>query len=326
MWQDPRVRVPLLLLAAASLLIGCTGSAQSDDDDDVSEGEGEPGDTGFPDPRDDVTARIGADETLDIGAWNIKNFPCGNASFSTVCREDAEDTPSLVADVVASLALDIVAFEEITSEDAFFEVVQRLPHHEGVLSEHTYGDGTFQKIGFLYDARVIDAGDEALLFPTDDAFPRPALQVPFTWRDTGLSLFAIAVHLKAGQEPEDFERRGAAIERMDSYARNLVDGEGQDKIIMLGDFNETLTDTAGLANFAPLRDAARYTIRTQTNAAADEATFLPSNVILDHIVTTSALGAQAAGRSAVIPRVDFDIEGYRARLSDHLPVALSLDP
>lgn len=314
------------LCALASATLGCPGGLL-DGAGGEGEGEGELLDTGFPAPLDDVTARIGADETLDIGAWNLKNFPCGNASFSDVCRSNLEDTPSLVADVVTSLGLDVVALEEINSEDAFAELVQRLPHHEGVLSTHSYGDGTFQKIAFLYDTRVVEAGQEALLFQFDSAFPRPALQVPFTWISSGLSFTAIAVHLKAGETQEDSDRRNSAIAQLAAYANNLVDGAGADNIIMLGDFNETLTDDAGLANFAPLRDAVRYTVRTEANAAADETSFLPApGIILDHIVTTSALADEAAGRSAIIPRVDADLEGYRERVSDHLPVALSLDP
>jgi endonuclease/exonuclease/phosphatase family metal-dependent hydrolase len=158
------------------------------------------------------------------------------------------------------------------------------------------------------------------------AFPRPALQVSFTHKDTGLSFFAIAIHLKAGETAEDFERRGAALTRLHGYMSNIVDGGSQPNFILLGDFNETLTDQAGLANFAPLRDAARYDIRTQTNAFADEVSFLPGNVILDHIVTTAGLAGAAASRNAVIPRVDFDVVDYRDRLSDHLPVTLTLDP
>lgn len=298
---------------------GTNGDDDDDDDDDVI-------DTGFPAPADDVTDRIGNDETLDVGTWNIKNFPCGNASFSTTCRPNADVTPSLVADVITSMGLDLVAVEEIADEDGFAETTQRLPHHEAIVSSDTYGDGTYQKIAFLYDTRVLEAGADSLLFQTDGNFPRPALQVSFTHKDTGLSFFAIAIHLKAGEADEDFERRAGALARLHAYMSNIVDGDGQDNFILLGDFNETLTDPEGLANFEPFRDAARYDIRTQTNAFADEVSFLPSGVILDHIVTTAALADEAAGRTAVIPRVDFDIEDYRGRLSDHLPVTLTLDP
>jgi endonuclease/exonuclease/phosphatase family metal-dependent hydrolase len=317
----------VLGLTFVSVLCGCPLTPGAGDDDDTGDDDDdEVIETGFPAPADDVTDRIGAEETLDIGAWNIKNFPCGNDSFSTTCRPNADVTPSLVADVITSMGLDLIAVEEIADEEAFAETAQRLPHHEAIVSSDEYGDGTYQKIAYLYDTRVLEAGADSLLFQGDVNFPRPALQVSFTHKETGLSFFAIAIHLKAGGSDEDFARRGGALTRLHAYMSNLVDGDGQDNIILLGDFNETLTDSDGLANFEPLRDAARYDIRTQTNAFADEVSFLPSGVILDHIVTTAALADEAASRSAFIPRIDGDIEDYRGRLSDHLPVTLTLDP
>lgn len=315
--------VPFVVALAA-----CPRAETPGDDDDTpgDDDDEEVIDTGFPAPANNVTDRIGTDETLDVGAWNIKNFPCGNASFSTTCRQGADLTPALVADVITSMGIDLLAVEEIADETAFAETAQRLPFHEAIVSSDTYGDGTYQKIAFLYDTRVLEAGADALLFQGDNNFPRPALQVSFTHKETGLSFFAIAIHLKAGDEDSDFARRGGAFVRLHAYMSNLVDGDGQDNIIVLGDFNETLTNPAGLANFEPLRDAARYDIRTQTNAFADEVSFLPGDVILDHIVTTAALADEAASRSAVIPRVDFDVADYRGRLSDHLPVTLALDP
>lgn len=313
----------LALCAIASLTLACPLGTP----DDVGEGEGERPDTGFPPPRADVTARIGDEDTLDIGAWNLKNFPCGNVPFSPECRAGLEDTPTLVADLVTSMDLEVVALEEVASEDAFAELVQRLPHHEGVLSSDSYGDGSYQKLAFLYDTRVIDAGDEALLFQGQSAFPRPALQVPFTWTPSDLTFLAIAVHLKAGETQDDSARRGAAIAQLEDYANNLVDGAGADRIVMLGDFNEVLSDASGRANFAPLSDAERFAIATEANTAAGETSFLPNpGIILDHIVTTSALANVTGVSAALIPRLDFDIEGYRERISDHLPVTLSLFP
>jgi hypothetical protein len=225
------------------------GDDDDDDDDDVI-------DTGFPAPADDVTDRIGAEETLDIGAWNIKNFPCGNDSFSTTCRANADVTPSLVADVITSMGLDLVAVEEIAGEEGFAETAQRLPHHEAIVSSDTYSDGTYQKIGFLYDTRVLEAGADSLLFQGDSNFPRPALQVSFTHKDTGLSFFAIAIHLKAGESDEDFERRGGALTRLHAYMSNLVDGDGQDNIS---------------TRRSPIRRASRTSSRCATRAATTSA-------------------------------------------------------
>jgi endonuclease/exonuclease/phosphatase family metal-dependent hydrolase len=311
----------LVVIACAACPIGRPGGNEGE-----GEGEGE-GDAGpdYPLPATDATDKLGTPGGLDVGAWNLKNFPCGNESFSTTCRANPEDTPRLVADLIASMDLDLVAVEEVADEAAFQELVDRLPEHDGVLSTDTYSDGTYQKIGFIYRSSVLEAGDPSLLFRSNDAFPRPALQVPFTWTGEGASFtfLAIGVHLKAGEANDDFARRGEAVQAMDAYARNLVDGAGEDNIVFLGDFNENLRDSDGAANFQPFRDTSRYTIRTQPNVDAHETSFLPDpGVILDHVVTTKGFDA-ASCSPALIPRLDSDVTSYRSRISDHLPVTFA---
>src|SRR4051794_34313463 len=99
---------------------------------------------------------------LDVGAWNLHNFPCGNASGSTTCRAGEDAEPAFVASLMGALAVDLMSVEEIDDEDAFHAVVDALPHHTGVLSSHTYFDGTYQKVGFVYDADRLVAGNERL--------------------------------------------------------------------------------------------------------------------------------------------------------------------
>lgn len=318
----------LLLLVGACAACPIVSRGDRDRDPDREATDAGPEGTGFPPPATDLTLPVGTASTLDVATWNVKNFPCGNESSSSTCRPDRNATPALLADLIASLDLDLVALEEIADEDAFDEVVQRLPEHEGVLSTDTYSDGSYQKVGFIYRATVLELAASNLVFQSDFDFPRPGLQGRFTWTGEGgpKTFLAIAVHLKAGEANADFERRGGAIASMEAYARNLVDGAGEDNILFLGDWNEDLRDPDGLANFAPFRDATRYAIRTKANADAREVSFIPAGVILDHIVTTSSMGAAFGTARPVIPRVDSDVESYRSRMSDHLPVTLRLEP
>ncbi|OGQ24013.1 MAG: hypothetical protein A2138_25295 [Deltaproteobacteria bacterium RBG_16_71_12] len=312
--------VVALVVDGAAALTGCPIGTPPDDERDAG-----PDDTGYPAPRTDLTDALGDDDTLDLAAWNLKNFPCGNESYSTVCRDDQAGSVELVTDLIASLALDVLAVEEIGDVEAFEEIVQRLPDHEGVLSTDEYFDGTYQKIGVIYDATLLEAGEPVALFASSDDFPRPAFQVELTWTGPGdpLTFLVIALHLKAGETSADRAERTRAVAQLEQYVGNLVDGAGQDNVIVLGDFNETL-DAEGGPVFQPLRDGARYTIQTQTNYDAGEETFLASGAILDHIVTTAALAGAIGGAHSQIPRLQYDVDDYRARVSDHLPVALSL--
>jgi hypothetical protein len=87
------------------------------------------------------TRSCGSAVTLDIACWNIENFP------------DAPETPSLVADLITSLDLDLIVVEEIANTAAFDELIARLPEHEAVLSSHRYTPTSYQKIGVIYRTR-----------------------------------------------------------------------------------------------------------------------------------------------------------------------------
>src|SRR5689334_17432264 len=103
-----RVRALVVTVSVVAVVVFCTSTAScksarlSPDD----------GDGGVIASGDDVVDAIGSDDALDIGAWNLKNFPCGNASDSLVCRDSTADTPALVASIIRQLDVDLLAVEE----------------------------------------------------------------------------------------------------------------------------------------------------------------------------------------------------------------------
>ena len=279
--------------------------------------------TGFPAPRTDVVPPLGSAATFDVAAWNIRNL--GTTNLGQQLTDVA-----MVADLIASLDLDLIAVEEIASIDAWNELVARLPDHEAVLSSHQYNATEYQKIGFLYRSRVLRVDDVDLLFTGDFDFPRPPLAVRFTYDDgvrAPLTFDAIGVHLKAGRETADYDRRRAAITKLDTHLRAQVDGGGENEVVVLGDYNDVLDTAAGRQTFASLLAAPdRYSIRTQAASDAGLVSFIPSGVILDHVTTTSGLADEAGSAVVRIPRLDRDpdVTTYRGNVSDHLPVVISL--
>ncbi len=265
----------------------------------------------YPPPRTDLVPAVGRPETLDIATWNIENFP------------KADTTASLVADLIASLQLDLVALQEIQDEAAFDELVERLPDHEGILSTHAYGDGSYQKLGFLYRRDLITVTGQQLLF-TDRSYelPRPPLELRA--RVGNFDFVAIVIHLKAGRGNEDRERRAAAVMALDGYLQRLVAQVDED-VVLLGDFNEVVTTGEGLRALAPIADArTRYDIETRPLAERGEASFLPSGVVLDHIVTGIGLAPELGAETARIVHLDASFRGYEYAVSDHLPVVISM--
>lgn len=264
----------------------------------------------YPPPKTGVFPAIGSADTLEIAAWNIENFPASNM------------TPSRVADLITSLDLDVVMVEEIASETAWQELLERLRDHDGILSEHRYTPTEYQKIGIIYRTGMVTPSAIELLFPQlAYEFPRPpyaaritvddGLHHPFSYRSIGL-------HLKAGVAVEDGGRRRAAISQLDNY---ITAAAADDRFVIAGDYNEVLTTTVGQTNFGPFLTDARYNVRTRAAAIAGQVTFVPSSVMLDHVTTTTALDADFAGANVTIPRLH-TIPGYVGDVSDHLPVVL----
>lgn len=306
----------LLAVLAALALGACRDSAEGGPDAGVIADASEDGPSGYPPPRDNLVPRVGSDATFDVAAWNIQLFP------------KTADTPATVADLVTSMDLDVVVVEEVTSEAAWNELDQRLPDHLAVISPHVYFDGTYQKLGVLYRKKLVTPRQMRLLFNGQSApFPRPAIQVPITVDDgvhAQLVIDLIGVHLKAGVTAEDRMRRTEAVALLDSHVRTQIATGGEDEVVLLGDFNEVVNDTAGQMVMAPLLDAgADYAVHTRDFAQGGGITYLGfGGRAIDHLVTTSGLAAEVAGGQLVVPQLHNQLARYRDDVSDHLPVVL----
>ena len=271
-----------------------------------------PGLDGPPPVNPDLVAPIGTATTLDIACWNVENFP------------KSTYTVGLLADLIASLELDLIVVEEVASVEAWNDLMARLPEHEGVLSTHRYTPTDYQKIGVIYRTGLVTLGPPELLFLGDTAaFPRPPFKVHVD--AAGLSFDAIGVHLKAGVAQEDADRRADALRRLDTYLRAQVDGGGEDEVLVLGDYNENLTTDEGRTVLGPFLDAPdRYRFLTEAAAQAGARSFLPSGKVIDHIVATAGLYDELGATAAQLPRLDQQVPRYDPELSDHLPAVVSI--
>jgi endonuclease/exonuclease/phosphatase family metal-dependent hydrolase len=266
----------------------------------------------YPPPRSDLVPPVGSESTLELATWNIENFP---ASLSL--------TPSIVADVITSLDLDVIVVEEIASDAAWDELLLRLREHDGILSTHQYTPDSYQKIGIIYRSSLVTAGPPSLLFTTDESsFPRPPLSVTITVDDATIEV--IGVHLKAGREFQDAQRRTDAVVALDARLRTQVDGGGEAEIVLLGDYNERVLSESDRAVLAPLLTAPdRYTVRTEPLALSGGTSFLGfGGTFIDHITTTAALDARWSTARVEVPPLHVTVPSYQAIVSDHLPVVL----
>ncbi len=305
----PQLGPILCFLATASLALSLSLSVSCRSSDSGTSSSSFDARAPNDEPRTDLVPSVGTDDTFEIATWNVENFP------------KRASTPSVLADLIASLDLDVLVLQEVQDSEAFTELVDRLPGHDGILSSHAYGDGTYQKVGFVYRSKMVSLEGAFLLFRESGyEFPRPPLKVDVTV-DTGggqLAFTAIGVHLKAGFGGEDRLRRTLAVEILEEHVRQNVEGAGNPNIIVIGDFNDTLRD--GQEVFAPFASTGQYSIRTESATDDDEFSFVPTRVILDHIVTSTSFDAATAQATTIIPRLDLQLADYEGQVSDHLPV------
>lgn len=306
-----RYIIPLALLAAVALS-GCGGGSQK---------------TLTPTPENPFSAlAVGTDSTLEVMTWNLENF----AKAGTV-------TADRVAQVIAGLDVDVVAMEEIVSASMFDRVVAALPGYDGYRAHSSYAD---QNLAFIFrtDGLLEVTSVYEILTQYSSALPRSPLVLEGTIG--GVPYVFIANHYKccgdghldlADSGDEETRRYNASL-LLQQYA---ADHYADSRVIMLGDFNDELTDPAAdnvFQNFLDVPDQWRF---VDLPIAEDSSTLWsyptwPSHI--DHILINGNTFGDfdtTAGLVKVMPlhtMLDGGWTQYDAETTDHLPVVVRLQP
>lgn len=302
------MRAPSWIALAALLVTACDLGREAAFD-------AAPGDASYAPPRTDLVPAVGGDDTLDIACWNIENFPASSS------------TPRIVADMFASLRLDVLVAIEIADTVAWAELTNRLADTDAALSSHVYSTGDYQKLGVIWRRDVISVGTFDELFQDEtSAFPRPAIALPVVYDDgvhAPASLELLGVHLKAGTEASDIARRAEAVELLDAHLQAQADAGGEARVLVLGDYNTVLGGAKGDQVMAPFQVEKRYDVLTAPLADNGTVSFLPVGIMLDHATATAALRTELGDPEVHVPPLDEQYPGYQAAVSDHLPVIVS---
>jgi len=243
---------------------------------------------------------------VEIMTWNLKEFPYSN------------NTVNNVQEAIADILPDIIAFQEVNNGNAFFELANSLPAYEFVSS----GSG----LALAARRDVVGILNQSTLFPSSGyefawRFP---FKVDLQW-GCGLSsttLSIIVVHLKAGSSSEDGDRRYASCEDLEDY----VVSHPNDNIIILGDFNDEITDPENNNSLWPLVNSNSVQFTTESIANIDYYSTYPSwPSFIDHISVSEQLFDEMVESSIKTIRID-DYTGYtnfQNNFSDHRPVIWS---
>ena len=278
---------------------------------------------------DDPTRGV---DRLRIGTWNLEHF--GSRKPARSSADFAR-----IAALIASLEIDVLAIQEVNGPVPLQRLVRHLDSEYDFALGSTGGiDKGRISVGFLWNRRrarllqceeMRDLPAEAGGLPIFHRNPVNAVFQSLDGTTPGLDLRAIAVHLKAGSDPDDRAKRRAEAESLRTYVADLRADENEDRdIVVLGDFNHTYDAPA----HRTLRDGGMV---HYLEAGADP-TLIHYDAPIDHIAVTPELNESViAGTFQVhndqvpygTPSAELLVSSknrWRRAYSDHFPVTLDL--
>ncbi len=261
---------------------------------------------------------IDKDLTFDVVTWNIEWF--GSESLGP---DDNDLQMNNVIDVINAIDADIYAFQEISSQVAFYALVDSLEHFNGFTA--TYGQT--QKTAYLFKTAVVDSLDSGLLFEGQESFDWAGrlplfFEVDVTVDGITRRILLYNVHAKAFGDQPSYNRRLNAAKSLKEY---LDENRSNDRVIFLGDFNDQLTlstyDGADQSPYSMFLEDDRYYAVTKMLEEKGFASYLAGEFrsMIDHIIINENLtdyhidGAQRVESPAYI-------EDFVGTTSDHAPV------
>jgi predicted extracellular nuclease len=215
--------------------------------------------------------------------------------------------------------------QEIASVHSFNSLLDSLPGWKGVLSDDTYGDGSYQKTGVLYKSSFISLSSVKNIFTSDGyAFPRPPLSAFVKIKDldgTKLDFTIIVLHLKAMSGEENEARRRSACEKLKAYIDAEISAGADPDFVVLGDWNDILTDPDSLNVFQVfLDDTAGYKFLTHSISGRYSYISNSYRSLIDHIMITGSTKNYFQNGFTDVLYLDDEFLQYRSFVSDHRPV------
>jgi len=249
---------------------------------------------------------LNSDE-LNILTWNIEWFPkSGNSSIDKVAQ--------LIADTDA----DLIAMQEIDNNSALNNLIDKLPGWDYKLYDVRYD----QDIAFLYKTSEITSitNPYAIYSGNSSAFPRQPVVTTIKHKN-GQEITLFNIHLKCCNE--GVARRRTASQLLKSY---VDDNMANEKVIILGDFNDEIDDNSTpFLNF--VEDSARWYFADMEIAKGSYQYWSYPGYgqygsHIDHILLSNELFEDVLSITTLA--YDNCISSYDGDVSDHRPVMVTI--
>ena len=262
---------------------------------------------------------FGTDDALDIMTWNIEWFP-----------KNDEVTVDYVAQIISALDMDVLAIQEVDNITLFNQLLDQLIEYEGYL-ESTW----FAGLAYIYNSETVEINDIYEIYTTSQywsPFPRSPMVMDMNFM--GENYIIINNHFKccgdnyfdSDDDGDEETRRYIASNLLKEY---IDDNFPTTNVIVLGDLNDSLTDTIANNVFQMIiNDSENYLFVdmeiAENNSAEWSYPSWPSH--LDHILITNELFPDNSYVEVI--RIDDFMDGgfseYDQNISEHMPVAIKI--
>ena len=321
-------------------IISCSGGGESSPTDPDN---GNGGDTSNPYELPNAVNYNIANQ-VEVVTWNIRQFPQHSTSVD------------YVKNLLEKWNADIYFFQEINSESSLITMVNSMPNYSYVVDEESGNLGfalvykneyiTYNSKNELWaDTANNDDGDSD--YENNAAYQfadRPPMESYLTWTDgiKSIDLYVIGVHYKCcGDDSYDASDTGDETTRRHHASLLLTDyiinNRSNDNVIVLGDFNNTGSQSIVNPTLSPFTDQNNYDSATSfkmtdlsilqgpaTGYSWQGWTSSYSAAHFDHIIINQSMftvdATSATSVIALPTETGLSNSNVSNRISDHQPV------
>ena len=264
---------------------------------------------------------FGTDSTFEVISWNIEWFP-----------KNGQASADSVKTILQSLACDVYALQEIDDTTLLKQVVSTIPGYACHFKFSNYGG-----LAYVYNTNTVQVNKKYEIYtsqPYWNAFPRSPQVIELTFNNEDYVI--IDNHLKCcgdgvldlNDTYDEENRRLRAVNLLKTYIDSIF---SNDKVIVVGDWNDILTDATINNVFNSFLNDSDYLFVDFPIALGSSANFSfptwPSH--LDHILISDELFSDFSKPDSEFSCIRIDDymsswSAYDYNISDHRPVALKL--
>ena len=259
---------------------------------------------------------VGSDELLDIMTWNMERFPL-----------KGDSTMKAVAEIIDDLDVDIIGVQEVIKIGDFAKMMSWLSGYDFILSQQS----SFLEQAIIYKKNMFTLLGQDEPFAMDDYYfaGRPPLVADFLFHcgDIKQQICIVNMHLKCCGD--GLYRRQQSMKQLHGFLKEKIEN-GENNIIVLGDWNDELQDTGIYQSFSPfINDQENFLFATDRIVRDPSQQSYPTwPSFLDHIMIGSGyfevFENKGQIRSVNIEEWIGGWSKYEDLISDHRPILLSM--